>query len=252
MTPILTTKNLAVGYEGRPLLSQINLQIQPQEIYILLGGSGCGKSTLLNHLIGLLPILDGEVNLLGQQFDKNSNFPNHIRQKMGVLFQNGALLSSLTVEENVGLALHTHYSHLPHSWIRHQVMEKLKAVHLETAWNKYPSELSGGMRKRVALARALIQEPKLLFCDEPSAGLDPVTAKSLDQLFLRLRDELGLTLILVTHELDSIHTLCDRFSFLAQGTCIFSGSLHEINSHAPQEVRDFFERKPRQQWIKEK
>jgi phospholipid/cholesterol/gamma-HCH transport system ATP-binding protein len=199
---------------------------------------------LLKNVIGLERPLGGDIVLFGEKTDGSEGRPSDaLMQRIGVLFQGGALLSSLTVGENVALPLRIHQPGLPAEVVEDLVRMKLEQVKLDHAYAKLPSQLSGGMRKRAGLARALVTDPELLFCDEPSAGLDPVTSRSLDELLLEMRDDLGITMVVVTHELDSIRTLCDRMTFLSGGHVLFDGALEEAEQGGPQEVKDFLARK---------
>jgi len=239
----ISVQHLKAGYGKDIILKDVSFTVASQEIRIILGGSGCGKSTLLNNIIGLEKPLDGSISLLGKEVNKGTEgFTSDLRKKTGVLFQNSALLTSMTVAQNVALPLQIHNQQLPANVLEEIVRLKLSQVHMEHAYYKYPSELSGGMKKRAALARAMITDPELLFCDEPSAGLDPISSKSLDELLLELRDNLGLSIIVVTHELDSIRSICDKMVFLSGGYVIFDGTLEEALSNGPEEVKQFFAR----------
>lgn len=240
---IIKTIELEAGYDDVVILKNVNFDVLTGTIHGILGGSGCGKSTLLNHLIGVNPIHQGKVFFLDQEIDSTHPFPDELRTKMGVLFQNGALLSSLTVAENIALPIIVPNPHTNKSELDDLVQEKLKSVQLENAGNKFPSELSGGMRKRAALARALIRNPQILFCDEPSAGLDPSTARHLDDLFLSLREQ-GITIVIVTHELPSIHAICNRITFLAEGTSLTTGTLADTQNNPHPTIQSFFLRRP--------
>ncbi|MBF0431574.1 MAG: ATP-binding cassette domain-containing protein [Fibrobacteria bacterium] len=240
----IKVRHLKAGYGKDIILKDVDVTVEEREIRVILGGSGCGKSTLLNNIIGLEQPLGGEINILGQNIDITSgNFSSELRKKTGVLFQSSALLTSMTVAENVGLPLQIHNPQIPAKVLEEIVKQKLSQVHMVHAFNKYPSELSGGMKKRAALARAMINDPSILFCDEPSAGLDPLSSKSLDELLLELRDKLGLSIVIVTHELDSIRAICDKLTFLADGYVLFDGSLEEALKSGPEEVKNFFARK---------
>jgi phospholipid/cholesterol/gamma-HCH transport system ATP-binding protein len=236
-------RSLKAGYGSRVVLKSVSFAMRPREIRVILGTSGCGKSTLLNNILGLERPLAGEIELLGVHWKAGELFPQNLRERCGVLFQNGALLSSLSVYENVALPLRMHRKGVPESVVQDIVASKLASVNMLHAWHRLPSELSGGMRKRAALARAIALDPEILFCDEPSAGLDPVTSRSLDDLLLRLQSDLGLSIVIVTHELDSIRTLNGHLLFLQSGEVLLDAPLEEgLRSEIPQ-VRDFFARK---------
>jgi len=240
---IAVVRDLTVRYGARTVLSNISTTLTAGEIRVILGTSGCGKTTLLKAMIGLNRPATGSVRLFGVEI-KEQDDPKTVDalKKVGVLFQNGALLGSLTVQENVALPLQMHTT-LPEAVIREIVAYKLDQVHLPDTGSLFPSELSGGMRKRVALARALVLDPPLVFCDEPSAGLDPVTSAGLDELLLSLRERLGITLVMVTHELASIESIADNISFLSKGSLLFEGPLAEARAITSGPVHDFFLRK---------
>jgi len=203
---LIKVSDLTIGWGPESILQQhANFEVERGEIFVILGGSGCGKSTLLRHMIGLAEPLSGQILVDGTR-------PGHVgvgRPPFGVMFQSGALLGSMTVGENVGLVL-TAWTDLPSEAVDAIVQAKLSLVGLSGAEGKLPSELSGGMRKRAAIARAMALEPDLIFLDEPSAGLDPVSAAELDALLLSLNAVLGLTLVIVTHDLDSIFKIGKR------------------------------------------
>jgi phospholipid/cholesterol/gamma-HCH transport system ATP-binding protein len=235
-------RGLVAGYGERTILQGVDLTVAEGEVRVVLGGSGCGKSTLLKHCIGLLAPTAGTVMILGQPLHQLEGEARvALLRKIGVLFQYGALLGSITVGENVALPLREH-TRLPEDVIGEMVRIKLAAVELSHAEHLLPSELSGGMRKRAALARALALDPKLLFCDEPSAGLDPLTSAELDELILRLRDRFGMAIIVVTHELMSIARIADRAIMLSKGKIIADGTLAEVRDAPHPEIRAFFER----------
>ena len=212
--PYITVNDLTMAYGDFVVMRNLNFTINRGDIFIIMGGSGCGKSTLLRHMIGLKAPAKGEI------FYGNFNFwkaePSKRQQMMrnvGVLYQSGALWSSMTLAENVALPLQQ-YTKLSKEKIRDQVALKLSLVALSGFEDFYPSEISGGMRKRAGLARAMALDPEILFFDEPSAGLDPVSAKRLDDLILRIRDSLGATVVVVTHELPSIFAIGNNSVFL--------------------------------------
>jgi len=232
--PIIEIKNLNSGYEDTLVLKDINLDIYPQQITTILGTSGCGKTTLLKNFIGLLEPFEGSI-FVG--IDEKGM--NDLHRRIGVLFQNGALLNSISVAENIAIPLEQHTS-LSKDIIDHLIRLKLELVGLPHAYHLLPSELSGGMRKRAALARALALDPKILFADEPSAGLDPVTTASLDNLLISLQKQLGMTLVVVTHEVSSIKRIADRVVYLDDGQISFSGTLDEALSSSLPELQAFF------------
>lgn len=241
--PAVHVSNLSVQYGTVKVLSDISTDIYPAEIRVVLGASGCGKTTLLKTMVGLLKPTAGSVRLFGIEImDQDDPATVEVLKKAGVLFQNGALLGSLTVEENIGLPLQMH-TEFPPQLIREIVSYKLALVKLAGAGPLLPSELSGGMRKRAALARALVLDPPLLFCDEPSAGLDPATSAGLDRLLISLRDSLGIAVVVVSHELHSIESIADNISFLHNGSLFFNGPLAEARKQTAGPMHDFFTRK---------
>lgn len=238
--PIIQVEKLSAVFKGREILKDITFNAYPNEITVILGSSGCGKTTVMKHMIGLYPVQKGSISILGKNISKLSEKETtNLHLQMGVLFQNGALLNSMTIAENVGIPLEQH-TNLQNDLINDLIRVKLKLVELSHANHLHPSELSGGMRKRAALARAIALDPPLLFCDEPSAGLDPVTLASLDSLFLKLKQQLNISIILITHEVSSIFRLADRIIFLDKGYVVFEGPLKDaLNSGLPQ-VTEFF------------
>ena len=209
MTALVTCRDVAVGYGGKPVLEGINLEIHPREIVALLGGSGSGKSTLMRTIIGLQPPLAGEVLLFGEPlYELPLDERHHLLRRTGTAFQQDALFGSMTVGENVALPLRE-LTDLPEPLIREMVAMRLAIVGLAGMEDREPGSLSGGERKRASLARASILDPEVLFCDEPSAGLDPAVAANLDETLLQFRAGLGVTIVVVTHELESIRTIAE-------------------------------------------
>jgi phospholipid/cholesterol/gamma-HCH transport system ATP-binding protein len=237
---LIEIRNLVTKYDDRIILDNISLDIRRGEIFIILGSSGGGKTTLLKHIVGLLKPVSGEIRIFGKDILKMEieEFED-ILKKVGMLFQGGALINSMEVWENVAMPLE-HHTKLPDSTIRNIVKQKLSLVNLRHAYRLLPSELSGGMKKRVALARAIAMDPEILFFDEPSAGLDPITALELDELILGLKKKLGITLVVVTHELESIKRIADRIVYLQKGKNIFCGTLEEARLANIDEINRFF------------
>jgi len=223
--PVIEVVDLHAGYGDGLVLRGVDAAMAAGRITCVVGGSGCGKSTLLRTLVGLLPPLRGRVRLLGADpYALDGEARAALLARVGFMFQDGALLQSLTVAENLAIPLRAH-TDLPDDVIAEVVLQKLALVGLAHAHALLPSELSGGMRKRVGLARALALDPPLVLCDEPSAGLDPVTAAQLDALLVRLRRVLGTTMVVVTHELPSIRAIADDVVMLADGGVRFAGPL---------------------------
>ena len=240
MENIIEINNLVAKYDTKIILDNISLGIKKKEIFIILGSSGGGKTTLLKHIIGLIKPVSGTIDIFGQEVTRmEDDIFDKILTQIGMLFQGGALINSMKVWENVAMPLEQH-TKLPLSIIKDLVKQKLALVNLEHAFYLYPSELSGGMKKRVALARAIAMDPKILFFDEPSAGLDPITALELDELILELKEKLGITLVIVTHELESIKRIADRILYLQKGKNIFIGSLDEAKAESIDEIDRFF------------
>ena len=215
--PIISVRELMCQFGDQTVLNGVNLDILEGEILVIMGGSGSGKSTLLRHLIGTFIPDGGSVTVFGEDIGNlNEEGMNRVRRQFGILFQSGALFNSMTVADNVALSLREH-TDLDPDIIDFIVKIKLEQVGLRESALKYPSEISGGMKKRAGLARALALDPKLLFYDEPSAGLDPVTSASIDQLILDLAKKAGVTSVVVTHEMDSAFVIADRMAMLDKG-----------------------------------
>lgn len=237
--PILQCIDVAVGYES-PVLHDVNIEVGRGEIVALLGASGCGKSTLLRTLCGLLPPLEGTVLVFGESlYDLSDERRNELLRRVGFAFQADALFSSLTVEENVALPLRE-LTDLPGSVIQEMVRMRLELVGIGELAKRHRAQMSGGQRKRAALARASILDPELIFCDEPTAGLDPVVAAEVDSTLVQFRDALGSTIIVVSHELASIRATADRAIMLAEGTVVAAGTLDELIHSREKSVHQFF------------
>lgn len=237
---IISVKNLRVSFAERTVLEDISFAIYPNQVTVILGSSGSGKTTILKHLIGLTPVQEGEVMVLGRNLSSiEEEQQENLYHKIGVFFQNGALLNSMTVAENVALPIEQH-TNLSGKLLEQVVRLKLKLVNLQQAYDLYPSELSGGMLKRAALARAIALDPPLLFCDEPGAGLDPISLASLDELILDLKTQLGISVVLVTHEVASILRLADRIIFLDKGKVLFEGPLKKALNSKIELIDRFF------------
>lgn len=241
---IIKACDLSIGYEKSTVLEELNFTIPKGEVTIMLGKSGCGKSTLLKTLIGLIPPKRGEIFFSGEKIDFHSEFSlQSLYNRIGVLYQNGALLNSLSVYENVALPIRMKHQALKRESEEQMVYQRLSQVGLRESAGKYPSELSGGMRKRAALARAMVLDPEIIFCDEPSAGLDPITSSGLDELLMNLKNTLGMTVVVVTHELRSIEKIADRVIVLHEGRMHFSGEYNELFSMKDTFIETFFLRK---------
>ncbi|KJR41700.1 ABC transporter ATP-binding protein [Candidatus Magnetoovum chiemensis] len=238
-------RQLVSYYDDRMVLKGITASIPKGMTTVIVGTSGCGKTTLLKHIIGLLKPKEGNLFIKGKEITKmNEKNLSEFRKRIGVLFQGAALLNSLSLKDNVALPLREH-TKLKESIIDIIVRMKLDLVGLSGFANLYPSQLSGGMRKRAGIARAMAMDPDLLFFDEPSAGLDPVTAAGLDELILKLHDVFGLTLVVVTHELASIFTIADYVIMLEAGLLVFSGTIADFKASTNERVLDFINRKPK-------
>ena len=239
---VIEVTDLVTYYGDRAILKGVTLSVAEGEVLVIMGGSGSGKSTLLRHILALEYPRSGRVEVLGT--DVTTATPSEmyeLRKKMGVAFQSGALFSSMTVGENITLALREH-TDLDEMTIDIMARLKLEVVDLAGFENLMPSELSGGMLKRAALARAVVMDPKFLFCDEPSAGLDPVVAAALDDLILRLRDALGMTVVVVTHELESAFKIADRIVVLDKGHILTVGTVEEVRNSDNERVQNLLNR----------
>lgn len=237
---IVRVDKLTSGFEEKKILDDVSMHAKKNDITVILGASGCGKTTLLKHLIRLYSPWEGGIELFGKDvLHMDEPEFNTMLQSIGVLFQNGALLNSITIGENIAIPLEQH-TKLSRRVINRLVRVKLGLVGLGHATTMRPSELSGGMRKRAALARAIALDPPLLLCDEPSAGLDPITSASLDRLLLKMRDDLGMTVLIVSHELASISRIADSVVFMDAGKALFCGPLQEARSAGIEAIDHFF------------
>ncbi len=242
MKEIIRVDKLDVGYgPDAVILEGMDFSIPEGEITVILGKSGCGKSTLLKSLIGLLWPLKGDVSFFGSLIDYRSEKSlARLYNRIGVLYQNSALLNSLSLYENVALPIKMQYPELEAEIEKEMVYSRLSQVGLAGAMDKFPAELSGGMRKRAALARSMILDPEIIFCDEPSAGLDPITAAGLDDLMRNLRDHFGITFVVVTHELRSIDKISDNAMVLNDGKLHYFGPYKDMLSQGDPFIDTFF------------
>jgi phospholipid/cholesterol/gamma-HCH transport system ATP-binding protein len=239
---VIEVSDLVTRFGHAVIHNGLNLSVRRGEILALAGGSGCGKSTLLREIIQLQRPASGQIRVLGQDvLDLDETKTQALRRRTGVMFQHGALFSALTVTENIGAPLRE-YTRLSATLIDEIAALKVALVGLPPeSGAKYPSEISGGMRKRVALARAIALDPELVFLDEPTAGLDPESADGIDDLVLRLKELLGLTIIVVTHDLDTLWRVVDRVAVLGDGKVVGLGSMTELANDAHPAVREYFQ-----------
>lgn len=241
---IIKVDQLTTHYGDKLILNRLNLEVFSGEILVVMGGSGSGKSTLLNHMLGLKSPTSGSVVIDGVNiFEARNSELFQLRKKMGVAFQGGALLSSMNVAENVRLPLE-HNTSLDAQTIDIMVRMKLELMNMSGTEQLMPSELSGGMLKRAGLARAVVMDPKILFFDEPSAGLDPTTAVELDELILTLRAAMNMTIVVVTHELESVFKIADRIVVLFDGEVLAKGSVEQIKNSNDERIQNLINRKP--------
>jgi phospholipid/cholesterol/gamma-HCH transport system ATP-binding protein len=241
---IIEIQNLETSYGRRKILDGINLGILAGETMVILGRSGCGKSTLLRHIVGLQKPTRGNILIKGQDITRmREDELNEILKKVGLLFQGAALFNSMTVADNVALPLREH-TQLEESTIQIMARMKLDLVGLSGFEDFMPAELSGGMKKRAGFARALAMDPDILFCDEPSAGLDPIVAVGIDHLILKLKKAFKMTIVVVTHELASMYMIADRVAMLHNGHIVALGTVKELETSDNPIVQQFFKRQP--------
>ena len=241
---LIEVNNLVTHYDETQVLNDVSLSVKRGEIFVIIGGSGCGKSTLLKHMCGLLKPTSGSIIYRGEDISQlDEDALSHMQRTIGIAFQSSGLFNSMTVGDNVALPLRE-YGDVDPKLIDATVRMKLGLVGLADAVQLMPDELSGGMKKRAGLARAIAVDPPLIYFDEPSAGLDPIMAAGLDELIKDLNKLLGITFVIVTHELDSIRLIADQVLMLDRGKVIFTGSLEEAEASTIERVQQFFERRP--------
>jgi len=240
--PIISIRSLQTHYGSRQILKNINLDIYRGETMVILGRSGCGKSTLLRHIIGLAKPSSGEIMIKGHDITKlREEEMTPVLRKIGMLFQSAALFNSMTVGENVAMPLREH-TKLEASTVKIMMRMKLESVGLGGFDDFMPAQLSGGMKKRAGLARAIAMDPEILFCDEPSAGLDPVVAVGIDQLIIKLNQALKMTIVVVTHELSSVFLIADRIAMLHNGGVLTVSTPEELRANTDPIVQQFLNR----------
>lgn len=240
MKKVIDVRNLSASYGDHKVLKDVSFSCVEGEITVLLGSSGSGKTTVFKHLLGFHDISSDVIEVLGRDIaELDEDDKTALYLKLGVFYQNGALISSLTVGENIALPLEQHTDLSP-ALIDRLVRLKLNMVSLDGSFDLYPSELSGGMLKRAALARAIIMDPPLVFCDEPGAGLDPVTLASLDELVRSLNKQLGISFLIVTHELSSIRRIADKIVFLENGTVAYEGTVDDVQRAKSENINKYF------------
>ncbi len=240
----IEVEHLETQYGSRKVLKNVSLAVDDGEIMVVMGGSGSGKSTLMRAILGLQRPTAGTIRVLGEDIaGLGTRKMAALRRRFGVAFQGGALFSSMTVGDNIMLPLREH-SDLDERTMEIMARIKLEVVNLAGFENLMPSELSGGMLKRAAFARAIIMDPKILFCDEPSAGLDPVVSSTIDDLILRLREAMDMTVVVVTHDLDSAFKIADRITILDEGRILFVGTPDEVRAQKNQRIQDLLNRRP--------
>jgi phospholipid/cholesterol/gamma-HCH transport system ATP-binding protein len=241
---VIKVRDLVVGFGDQIVLDHLSLDVRGGEILGVVGASGSGKSVLLRTIIGLLPKRHGSIEVLGVELDRaNETERRALERRWGILFQQGALFSSLTVRENIQFPMRENL-HISQRLMDEMALAKLEMVGLSRDdANKYPAELSGGMTKRVALARALALDPEIVFLDEPTSGLDPISAGDFDELIRTLQQTLGLTVFMVTHDLESLYTACDRIAALADGKIVAAGPVETMLESEHPWVKTYFQGK---------
>jgi phospholipid/cholesterol/gamma-HCH transport system ATP-binding protein len=238
---VIEIRNLQKSFNGKPVLRGVHLEIQKGESQIIIGRSGCGKSVLLKHIIGLIKPDAGQIFIDGDEVTSSSTRDLYrMRRKFGMLFQGAALFDSMTVEENVALGVREHRM-FDEAEIHRRVAEKLELVGLPNIQHMKPAELSGGMKKRVGLARALMMDPEFVLYDEPTTGLDPITSDAINDLIIECNKKLGVTSIVVTHDMTSAYKVGNRFAMLHEGQVIFTGTTDEVRNTNHPVVRQFIE-----------
>src|SRR5512132_738166 len=246
---VISVRDLVTHYGDRLILKGVSLEVHAGEIMVIMGGSGSGKSTLLRHLMALEPATSGSIRICG--VDVCTATPSQLREvrkKLGVAFQGGALFSSMTVRENMMLPM-IELAHLDRRTMRIMARFKLELVGLAGFEALLPAQLSGGMVKRAALARALALDPRILLCDEPSAGLDPAVASAIDDLLLQLRASLGTTIVVVTHDLNSAFKIADRIAVLDKGDTLFVGTKDDLQRAQSERIQDLLNRRPAEEQL---
>ena len=239
-SPLIELENVHKSFGDFKVLDGVDLKIYPKETLVIIGQSGTGKSVTLKHIVGLLAPESGRVHVFGEDLGElESRQIEKLRLRIGYLFQSGALLNWMTIADNVALPLHEHKQGMPAQKIKERVLEKLRLVNMEHAADKYPAEVSGGMKKRGGLARSIVLEPEIVLYDEPTSGLDPVIAATIDELVIRTRDTLGVTQVVVTHDMESAYRIADRIAMLYNGKIVAIGSPDEIRCHQDPLVQQF-------------
>lgn len=240
---VIEVRDLVTHYGPREILHSISLKVYQGETLVVMGGSGSGKTTFLNTLLGLVKPTSGYVRLLGEDLHAIDGVARtKLRQKMGVAFQGGALFTSMNVLQNIMLPLREH-TNLDETTMQIMARLKMEVVNLSGFDNLMPAELSGGMIKRAAFARAIVMDPRVLFCDEPSAGLDPVVASAIDDLIIDLRDAMGMSIVVVTHELESAFKIADRICVLDQGNILMAGTVEEVKNSDNERIQNLLNRR---------